>query len=205
MTARERAMRLLYLTWLNVPALRPLCDPLMERVFSAWAPDWDDHVEAHGVDHIAPLNEALDRLDIAPRRVLDLGCGTGSTTVALAQRYPGAWVNGLDVSPRMIAEATHKASASGTPVRFDTGRLEATGLPSESADLVVLLNAPPAFDEIHRLLRPGGHVVVATSRGSHTAFYSSAKRLERGFRRHAMLTVAHGGTPPGEFFVAVKR
>jgi SAM-dependent methyltransferase len=205
MTARERAMRLLYLVWLNLPVFRPLCDRMMERVFSAWAPGWDDHVDTHGVDRFAALAEALDRLDVSPRSVLDLGCGTGTATIALAERYPDAWVTGLDVSTPMIAEATRKASAAGSSARFDIGRLQATGLPSESADLVVLLNAPPAFDEIHRLLRPGGHVVVAASRGSRTAFYSSAKRLERGFRRRAMRTVAHGGVPPGEFYVAAKR
>lgn len=41
----------------------------------------------------------------APRSVLDVGCGSGELTVALAQRWPGATVRGVDSSPEMIERA----------------------------------------------------------------------------------------------------
>jgi trans-aconitate 2-methyltransferase len=52
-----------------------------------------------GLDLIARLPET------APQRVVDLGCGTGDLTAALADRFPGARVTGVDASPAMLAEA----------------------------------------------------------------------------------------------------
>ncbi len=201
-------MRLLYLFWLNAKPMRPICDRLMLRFFDAWAPRWDVHTDAHGVDRLAALNaglDAVDAMDTSPSRILDLGCGTGAGTLTLAERYPGAWVTGVDASPRMIDHATRKAAAAGSAVRFAVGRLQDVDLGDESVDLVVLFNAPPAFDEIERLLKPGGHVVIAASRGSQTAFYSSEKRLSRGFRKYGICTVAAEPAPPGEFYVGAKR
>lgn len=204
-TARERAMRLIYLTWLNVPSLRSVCDRLMRWVFGCWAADWDDHVSARGVDRFAALHAALDGLEIEPSRVIDLGCGTGTTTINLSERYRDAWVIGIDSSFEMLELARGKASESGSSAQFKLAYLQDTGLGAGSADLVVLLNAPPAFEEVAWILASGGHVVVAASRGPQTAFYSSVKRLERGFKRHGLTTVAHGTASPGEFYVAVKR
>lgn len=204
-TARERAMRLIYLTWLNVALLRPACDRIMRWAFGRWAIGWDDHVSAHGVTRFAALDTALDDLSIEPSRVIDLGCGTGTTTIALSERFQDAWVIGIDSSFEMLEIARKKAARSGSSAQFQLAYLQDSGLGAESADLVVLLNALPAFEEVAWILSRGGHVVVAASRGPQTAFYSSAKRLERGFTRHGLSTVAQGSTAPGEFYVAVKR
>jgi len=48
--------------------------------------------------------------------VLDLGCGTGSITVALAQR--GYKVTGIDISPEMLTQAEQKARVAGTTIPF---------------------------------------------------------------------------------------
>jgi trans-aconitate 2-methyltransferase len=48
-----------------------------------------------------------------PGYVADLGCGPGNLTAALAQRWPGATVVGVDNSPEMIAAATEAAAAGG--------------------------------------------------------------------------------------------
>lgn len=95
-------------------------------------------------------------------RVLDLACGTGDLALLAAGR--GAWVIGLDVTPRMIALAHEKARvAGGVGPRWIIGDM--MGLPFGDAvfDVVTagygLRNVPelePALAEIHRVLRPGG-------------------------------------------------
>ena len=53
-----------------------------------------------------PFFELTSRIRAsAPRYVVDLGCGTGQLTAALADRWPGAVVQGVDSSPEMIREA----------------------------------------------------------------------------------------------------
>ncbi len=53
-----------------------------------------------------PFFDLLTRIDHpAPRRVVDLGCGPGELTAALARRWPGAEVTGIDSSPEMVARA----------------------------------------------------------------------------------------------------
>lgn len=205
MTAGERVMRLVYVIWVNVPVLRPLCDKLMRQVFGRLAPHWDERVAASPETRMAPVLAALELLDEPPRRILDLGCGTGLAAIALAERFPDAWVTGIDASLPMIAEATRKGARTGSAARFEVGELQATGLPDGSADLVVLLNAPPAFDEISRLLAPSGHALFVYSRGSSTPFYSRPQRLERGLRKYGMRPVAQGSAGAGEYNLAIKR
>jgi trans-aconitate 2-methyltransferase len=57
-----------------------------------------------------PFAELLSRIDTdAPRVVVDLGCGDGSGTATLAQRWPGAQVTGVDSSPSMLQAAAGHA------------------------------------------------------------------------------------------------
>lgn len=104
-----------------------------------------------------------------PRRILDLGCGTGSTTVILQQAFPHAEVIGLDLSPYMLVMAERKAQIAGLPVQFRHGDAAATGLPDSSFDVVtaslLFHETPPAvakdiLREAFRLLRPSGEVVI---------------------------------------------
>src|SRR5215217_5986094 len=62
---------------------------------------------------LAPL------LPQAPATVLDLGCGTGSLSVLLAER--GYDLTGVDLSPRMVERARAKAAAHEVPVRLLVG------------------------------------------------------------------------------------
>src|SRR5687767_14529745 len=49
-------------------------------------------------------------------RVLDLGCGPGVSAIQLATRRPDAQIYGLDLAPRMLAEARRRITATSTPV-----------------------------------------------------------------------------------------
>ncbi len=63
-------------------------------------------------DHrLRPGRELIGRLDgAAPRLIYDLGCGTGTLTRLLAERWPEAKVIGVDHSKEMLAEATNEPS-----------------------------------------------------------------------------------------------
>jgi len=67
---------------------------------------------------LAPFNDALlDALDPRPgERVLDVGCGFGSTSLAASAR--GALVHGVDISPPMIQRARERAAEAGADATF---------------------------------------------------------------------------------------
>jgi demethylmenaquinone methyltransferase / 2-methoxy-6-polyprenyl-1,4-benzoquinol methylase len=131
-----------------------------------------------------------------------LGTGTGEAALFLAREFPRASVRGVDISEEMIAAARHKVGLD------PTGRLafkvaDAAHLPygDDSFDLVAQLNMPPFFAEVARVLRPGGHVVIAASSGSATPFYTPNAVLTRGFRRQRVETVDTGSAGRGTWFV----
>ena len=102
-----------------------------------------------------------------PRRVLDVGCGTGYLLRQLAARAPGAaGLAGVDPAPAMIEVA--RARANDDRLRFVAGVAEQLPYPDETFDLVV---STTSFDhwadqraglgECARVLVPGGHLVLA--------------------------------------------
>jgi ubiquinone/menaquinone biosynthesis C-methylase UbiE len=111
----------------------------------------------------------IDAVKVYPRRILDLGCGTGSTTLMLKQAFPEAEVIGLDLSPYMLVRAEHKTIEAGLDVSWRHGNAEKTGFPDASFDLVtasLLFHETPALvsqnilQESLRLLTFGGQVLV---------------------------------------------
>jgi ubiquinone/menaquinone biosynthesis C-methylase UbiE len=66
-----------------------------------------------------------------PRRVLDLGCGTGTLTIAIAKALPDATVSGLDADTEALAIAAHKARRAGVGLGLHQGF--STGMPFDDA------------------------------------------------------------------------
>jgi ubiquinone/menaquinone biosynthesis C-methylase UbiE len=70
-------------------------------------------------------------------RVLDAGCGTGLTTLRIAERHPTCRLYGIDLSPKMIEVARSNAAERGLDVDLCTGSI--TGLPYRDAAFDVVL------------------------------------------------------------------
>jgi len=116
-------------------------------------------------------NRVLDRAGVQNgERVLDLACGTGTLALEVLQRAPGARVTGVDGDPKILERARTKAERAGAEVAFDEGL--STELPYADATFDVVLSTlffhhlsdeakRSSADEIHRVLRPAGRVVVA--------------------------------------------
>jgi SAM-dependent methyltransferase len=100
-------------------------------------------------------------------KVLDLGCGDGTTAIPAAQR--GADVLGVDIAANLVAAGNKSARELGLAnCRFEEGDASAMhGVPDRSFDLVVsifgAMFAPRPFDvakEMVRVTRPGGRIVM---------------------------------------------
>ena len=71
-------------------------------------------------------------------------------------------------------------------------------------DLITHNNVPVFFNEVARVLRPGGYVVVAASAGPATPFYTPHSVLKRGFAKRRVEEHATGEAEPGTYWVGRK-
>jgi trans-aconitate 2-methyltransferase len=84
---------------------------------------WDPKTYlAFADERTRPAAELLARIPIeAPGRVVDLGCGPGNSTALLADRWPGAHLEGIDSSPEMIRQARESGVLAEWSVADITG------------------------------------------------------------------------------------
>src|SRR4051794_19571636 len=132
--------------------------------FGALAPRYDE------LRHAEPglrgeVFELLVRAgDLRGRRVLDVGCGTGTLATWLAE-HAAARVWGVDASPEMLAVAREKAPAG---VGLKEGRAEELPFKDGWFERVVMMlvihhvDRAAALAEIHRVLGDDGRLVIAT-------------------------------------------
>lgn len=119
------------------------------------------------LDHtFAPLEDLLvdTAATLSPRRVLDVGCGTGATTLAVARRLgPYAQCVGIDISEPMLRLAAARAEREHSSARFL--RADAQTHPFEAAAFDLILSRfgvmffddpVAAFANLRRALAPGG-------------------------------------------------
>jgi ubiquinone/menaquinone biosynthesis C-methylase UbiE len=200
-------LRLLGQTISLVIARAPASWPLLRRATSRFwdrnAAQWDERIKPERPEHLAPLAAACDRLDSPPMAILELGTGTGAGALMLAQRFPDAEVQAVDISEAMVAAARAKLPAElADRVHFTVG--DASSLPYEDGrfDLVAQLNMPTYFDEAVRVLQGGGHVVVASSFGAATPYYTPERLLRRRFAQRGLDPIAAGPAGVGTYFLA---
>ena len=174
----------------------------LRDMFDGIAPTWETRIGPH---HLGALELALRDVD-PPRRGLDLGTGTGVAARALALRFPAALVTGVDLSEGMLAEARSLLPAGlDGRVAFRAGDAAALPFGDGEFDLVTLMNMIPFFDELARVTRPGGHVVVSFSRGSETPIYVAPERLRRGLGRRGFAEFADFSAPPATALRATRQ
>jgi ubiquinone/menaquinone biosynthesis C-methylase UbiE len=180
---------------LRSPSLWRFFRPLVRKQFDAIAGEWDTMRDP---THLAPYEAALAAVDPAPASALDLGTGTGQGAFAIARRFPDARVVGVDLAEAMVAEAGRKTPAARADrVRFETGAASVLPFPDASFDLVAHANMIPFFDELARVLAPGGQAVFAFSLGPGTPIYVPLERVKRelasrGFTEFAEFAAGKG-------------
>lgn len=106
----------------------------------------------------------------APRRIVDMACGTGDFAIALAQTVPAARITGIDLSEGMVEVGRRKVEALGLTDRIElrTGDCLADScIPAGDADAVTVAfgvrnfaDLPAGYRAMHRMLRPGGMLCV---------------------------------------------
>jgi len=186
----------------KAPWLWPVMKHPMRRFFDRSAQGWDDRTGAGSTEHLTSLATGFLHVTPAPERVLDLGTGTGEAALLAAREFPRASVRGIDFSPEMIDAAKSKVGLDPDGrIAFKVADAANIPWPDQSFDLVTQINVPPFFGEIARVLRPGGHVVVAASWGEDTPFYTPESVLERGFRRRGIAEHVKGEAGPGTYWV----
>jgi ubiquinone/menaquinone biosynthesis C-methylase UbiE len=183
------------------PGLWRLLRPLMRAQFNRAAPVWD---QFRYPDSFKPLDAALAAVD-PPRRALDVGTGTGAAAFAVARRFPSAEVVGGDLAAEMIGEAKRKTPLElADRIRFEQVDAERLPYPDASFDLVTLANMIPFFDELERVLAPGGQLVFAFSGGAGTPIYVPFERLRDELARRGFADFAEFAAGRGTSLVARK-
>jgi malonyl-CoA O-methyltransferase len=125
------------------------------------------------------MDERLDYMRIAPKRLLDLGCGAGADLPRLGERYPGAARLGIDISPPMLARARQRLAPrrsglrrllgkNAPPIRLVAADAARLPLPDASVSLIwsnLMLPAIddplPVFREMQRTLEDGGLTIFS--------------------------------------------
>jgi cyclopropane fatty-acyl-phospholipid synthase-like methyltransferase len=191
----------------------------LEQYYSEAGPDyaaWSRHFNMHFGYYtrgISPLDreamleqmnaEVLTRLNVSTipePRLLDLGCGLGATLRSFARRMPRARLLGLTRVPWQVEQARelNQSAGCGEHVRVIEGDYEDTILPRASYDGVYALesschaNGPDKaalLGEAHRLLRPGGRLVIAD--GFLATHHFSTRLQERIYRKLCECWVIH--------------
>jgi ubiquinone/menaquinone biosynthesis C-methylase UbiE len=99
--------------------------------------------------------------------ILDVGCGTGNFSVKLARE--GCQVTGIDISEGMLTIAREKARKQNIRIEFEKMDVYQLSFPANCFDGVISMAAfefikepKRAFDEMIRVLKPGGHLLIGT-------------------------------------------
>jgi malonyl-CoA O-methyltransferase len=145
----------------------PLRAKDIRRRFDRAAAGFDEFDFVHAVTRDGLLAR-LEPMLIKASTILDLGCATGTACKALAKRFRGTKIIGVDQSPEMLRQAARKKRLLAK-YSFLEASADAVPLADQSVDLVFcnqllpwIDDAPLVFAEVNRLLRKDGLFVFAS-------------------------------------------
>lgn len=150
----------------------------------------------------------LNRMEIVrliPKTIVDVGCGTGDTTLKLARSYKQAQVIGIDFAEHMLGKARSKLSwrekMLGRQPKFVCGDAETLPLADQSVDFIFSSltlqwcnDLEKTFCEFRRILRPGG-ILMFSSLGPDTLkeLRQSWQSVDAGQHVHSFIDMHHVG------------
>lgn len=143
----------------------------IQSLFNSIAPDYDrlNHILSCNIDRIWRRKAVREMMDgREPLAVLDVACGTGDFTMAIARHAPcGSRVLGIDLSEEMMEEGRRKLAAANIEATMEYGDCEALAYDDNTFDRVSVGFGIRNFEhqeaglrEMLRVLKPGGKLVV---------------------------------------------
>jgi 23S rRNA (guanine745-N1)-methyltransferase len=128
---------------------------------------------------LTPLAAAVLQVG-QPERVLAIDCGDGEGALFLAREFPRASIRGIDRSPEAVRAATSRVGLDPEGrIAFKLGGSRVIPFPDDHFDLLTALDSHPGPTELARVLRPGGHLILASTSNPNPASRLLRWRLER--------------------------
>jgi ubiquinone/menaquinone biosynthesis C-methylase UbiE len=151
---------------------------------------------------LTPLAAAVLHVGV-PERALELACGDGEGALFLAREFPAARVRGIDADPDRVAAASKRVGLDPEGrIAFKLGGPRRIPYPEDHFDLVAGVDVHPSPAELARVLRPGGHLILAATEGVPTPGGLLGWLLERGLRARSFETVTAEQAGAGSFSVS---
>lgn len=180
----------------HAPWLWRLIRRPVQRFWNRMAGSWDANETPNRIHAMLIASGHVGE----PQRILEIGSGTGSGAAALKTRFPGAEVTGVDLSPEMVRIAQAKLPG----ITFEPADASQLPFPDGSFDLVAQNNVPVYSGEIARVLARGGRILIASTFGPATPYYTPHKVLTKRFSKLGFKDLRSEQAPPGDWFVATK-
>lgn len=137
--------------------------------------------------------------------VLDVGCGQGQALGLLAERFSPSQLIGIEADPHGLALARSRIQGEGIDAQLHLGDAQALPFASDSVDILFchqtlhhLVHQDDALSEFHRVLKPGGYLLLAESTRAYIhswiirALFRHPMHVQRSAEEYLAMLRAHG-------------